>query len=218
MKNKRFMKNNEGYTLVELIIVLAIIVVLSAAAMITLRAINTAKAKEASTTFKIQLDALAARSKSELAWNDANGNGKYDPNEEYINADPAKNQYMFALYLYKDSSKLYVRPAAAQMSNGGIAQTYDNELSLGVVSDSSRGASLSAYVSIEYTLVASPGSIKHIDPSTSSETGTQASGQWIVFDRNGNCVIGAGEYKFLSRRGGVISTVTINKNGSIQIK
>lgn len=207
MKNKRFMKNNEGYTLVELIIVLAIIAILSAAAMITLHAINVAKAKEASTTFKIQVDALSARAKSELAWVDLDDDGKYDSGEEYVGGVPANGQYVFSLKLYKSGSKLYVKPSAAKLlPNGDFDVAGVSDVSLGVTSDSDKGASLSAYVDIKYTSEFGTHTI---------DSGTKAN---IVFDRSGNCVKGVGKYEFYSKKGGLISTVTINKNGSIQIK
>ena len=50
MKKRRILKRNEGYTLVEMIIVIAIIAILSAAAMVTISIIHNAKAKEAAST------------------------------------------------------------------------------------------------------------------------------------------------------------------------
>ena len=52
MKKRRIMKENEGYSLIEMIIVIAIIAVMSAAAMVTISIIHNAKAKEAASTLE----------------------------------------------------------------------------------------------------------------------------------------------------------------------
>ena len=48
-------KSNKGYSLVELIIVIAIIVVLSAMSLVSITLINTARCKDASTSLAMRL-------------------------------------------------------------------------------------------------------------------------------------------------------------------
>lgn len=62
---KRRLKNDNGYSLVELIIVIAIIAVLSGMAAFTLSAIKTAKATAALESFDTELSALATRTKAQ---------------------------------------------------------------------------------------------------------------------------------------------------------
>ena len=52
MEKRRFMKENKGYSLIELIIVLAIIVVMTGVSMVTITIIHNARAREASTKFE----------------------------------------------------------------------------------------------------------------------------------------------------------------------
>ena len=52
MEKRRFMKDNTGYTLIEMIIVIAIIAIMTGAAMVTITILHNAKAKEASITLE----------------------------------------------------------------------------------------------------------------------------------------------------------------------
>lgn len=70
-----------------------------------------------------------------------------------------------------------------------------------------RRKSMSAYVSIQYS-----------DFDGVYVNAAVADGHTIRFDKSGACVDGAGVYRFLKKNGSVIATVTINKNGSHQIK
>ena len=55
MEKRRFMKDNKGYTLIEMIIVIAIIAIMTGAAMVTITILHNAKAKEASITLETAL-------------------------------------------------------------------------------------------------------------------------------------------------------------------
>lgn len=60
-------KKNAGYSLVELIIVLAIMAILSGAAMLTLSSVNNARASSAKETFNQALSTLQTMTKSQDA-------------------------------------------------------------------------------------------------------------------------------------------------------
>ena len=67
MMHQRSLKhNNKGYSLVELIISMAIIVLLTGAAMLTMSMINSAKAREASVTFTSEISETSAKSKNQM--------------------------------------------------------------------------------------------------------------------------------------------------------
>ena len=66
MKKRRIMKENEGYSLIEMIIVIAIIAVMSAAAMVTISIIHNAKAKEAASTLEDALFEVQNNAKGKI--------------------------------------------------------------------------------------------------------------------------------------------------------
>ena len=61
MEKRRFMKDNKGYTLIEMIIVIAIIAIMTGAAMVTITILHNAKAKEASITLETALSEKCQR-------------------------------------------------------------------------------------------------------------------------------------------------------------
>ncbi len=63
---RRFMKNNKGYSLVEMIICIAIIAILSGIALVTVSMINSAKAKEAAVSFDSVISDTIVKSKGQL--------------------------------------------------------------------------------------------------------------------------------------------------------
>ncbi|MGN0395848.1 MAG: prepilin-type N-terminal cleavage/methylation domain-containing protein [Coprococcus sp.] len=62
---RKHIKNDDGYSFVELIIVIAIIAVLSGLAMITTASIRTSRATAAMNTFDTELAALITRTKAQ---------------------------------------------------------------------------------------------------------------------------------------------------------
>ena len=66
MEKRRFMKENKGYSLIELIIVLAIIVVMTGVSMVTITIIHNARAREASTKFENALSELQQNAKGKM--------------------------------------------------------------------------------------------------------------------------------------------------------
>ena len=61
---KRLKDDNAGYSLVEMIIVLAIVAVVSAMAIVSITMIHSAKAKEAAVTFDSEVSTLITKSKN----------------------------------------------------------------------------------------------------------------------------------------------------------
>ncbi|MCM1170800.1 MAG: type II secretion system GspH family protein [Clostridium sp.] len=185
---KKKMDDNSGYTLVELIIVMAIIVILTTAAMVTMSVMRTAKVKEAAATFDAEVTDLIARTRNQNVYQDANNNGVMDAGEEL-------DGYKYELAIFPNGDKYYV-------SNYYL-------LPVGTHSEVSaaKRKNLSAYVTVQYS---------DFDGIYNNATITNT--HTIRFDKSGACVDGAGVYKFLKKNGSVIATVTINKNGSHQIK
>lgn len=184
---KKKIDNNSGYTLVELIIVLAIIVILTTAAFVTMSIMHTAKVKDAATTFDAEITDLIARTRNQDVYQDTNQNGVKDSGEELTD-------YKYELGISYEDEKYYINNWF--LTPGG---THSEA--------ATKRKSMSAYVRIQY----SDFDGVYVDAAV-------ADGHTIRFDKSGACVEGAGVYKFLKKDGSVIATVTINKNGSHQIK
>ncbi|MCM1273353.1 MAG: prepilin-type N-terminal cleavage/methylation domain-containing protein [Clostridium sp.] len=190
--------NDKGYTLVEMIIVIAIIVILSSAAFITLSVLHTAKVRDAATTFYAEVNAMYAKAKGQQAYHDANGNGKMDTAEIDRGA-------CYFLALYKDGDKLFVK-RGVWASDG--SKTYDDYLDN---ANSGKGINLSPYTTIDYTSADGGTVVNNISMDDTNPF-------MVSFNRSGRCIRGAGTYKFKKKNGGTLVTVTINVNGSYQIK
>lgn len=185
---KKKIDNNSGYTLVELIIVLAIIVILTTAAFVTMSIMHTAKVKEAAATFDAEVTDLIARTRNQDVYQDTNNNGVKDSGEE-------RPDYKYELGISYEDGKYFINNWF--LTPGGTHSE----------ADPSKRKSMSAYVRIQYS-----------DFDGTYVDAAVADGHTIRFDKSGACVEGAGVYKFLKKDGSVIATVTINKNGSHQIK
>ena len=85
MEKRRFMKDNKGYTLIEMIIVIAIIAIMTGAAMVTITILHNAKAKEASITLETALSETQKNAKGKMC----------------VVADTQQPDYKFAGLLYR---------------------------------------------------------------------------------------------------------------------
>ncbi len=189
MKKRRIMKENEGYSLIEMIIVIAIIAVMSAAAMVTISIIHNAKAKEAASTLE---DALFE------AQNNAKG-------KVCVVNGTQEKEYRYALCVYKDGAKYYVRKGYYKGNDlpKNKAASYEFVASENV--GSGKGYSFSSYVSMKY--VDSAGTTKDI--------GSGDDAIYIIYDKQGNCMYGYGKFEFYrSGKSVLLNTLTLNKNGS----
>ncbi len=192
MKKRRMKKlNNKGYSLVELIIVIGIIVVLTGAAMITLTVMHSAKAREAAITFDSEISELINNSKNIAC--DANLDDKIDA---------ADKGYSFGLRLHVVNDKCYLQNVLVK--DGAYVQDDAYELANNV--NKGDGISLSAYVYVKYT-------------DQSGTTITLGDGNdnevLIYYKKNGTCAAGYGMYEFFKTSGGdQIASMTLNKNGS----
>lgn len=189
MNHLHIKKNNKGYSLVEMIICIAIIAVLSAVAMVTVTMIHSAKAKEAAVTFTSELSDTAIKSKNQVVtMEDADGNIVKYP------------KYNHCLKLYETDGKYYLKKGYYNPEGTDEATKYifvDTENVNG-----GKGISLSSRVYVTFT------------GSTGSESDVTTS--YIVYDRKGRCIQGDGLYSFYKTSGSLIADVKINKNGSYQ--
>lgn len=195
MKRRMKKLNNNGYSLIEMVIVIAIIAVLTAAAAITVKTMHSAKAKEAAITFESEVSELLSKSKNNIC----------DPNQDGVIEDFEK-EFSVGLRLYKSGSKVYLQEVLVKNGAYVANSTYENANN----PNSGKGISLSVYVDVKYT---------DMDGNT-IDIGTAADKQVVIhFKRNGSCDLGYGKFEFIRNSSdSTIATMTINKNGSHRSK
>lgn len=202
MTNKTNRLNDKGYTLIEMIIVMAIVVVLTGASMLTVSIMHAAKAKEAASTMENDTSDLHIKAKGQ---NFVDKNGT------------VYKEYAYALKLYDNNGHYYLQNTVVdrQTKTELDSSTFPTGVSsLGDMVENSHnglGTSLSAYVYVKYE-----------DPTSTTTSGAidiDSTGKLIVFDKNGACVSGHGRYDFYKKSSDtLVASLTINKNGSIQLK
>ena len=201
MKKREILKNNKGYTLAELIIVIAIIAVLTTASFITLGVMHTAKAKEAATIFESELATVSGMAKNKSVDSDLNGT-----------IDSSELEDIWGLNIHKVGNKLYLQRVYYKRKNDGsmtvVALTDSHPFMLANNPNDGKGICLSAYVDIELT---DTSGTKVFDTSAGDYT------CGIAFNRRGECMIHAGTYTFKKKNGSVITKVQLNPNGSYQV-
>lgn len=198
MEKRRFKKlnqiDNKGYSLVELIIVIAIIAIFTGASLITLSVMHSAKAKEASITFESEVSELLNKSKGNAV--DANLDGVID------NSDKG---YSLGLRVHKNGQKCYIQKVLVKDG----AYEANNAFEKANNHNDGKGISLSASVYVEYTDFSGN---KTVIGSNAADT------MLIYFNKRGACVSGYGVYNFYKTDGVQVAKTTINKNGSFQTK
>ena len=189
MKQRHLKNNNKGYSLVEMIICIAVIAILSGIALVTITLLHSAKAKEASGTFTSELSDTAIKAKNQVVVIETDDGSKV----KYPN-------YNFCLKLYKDDDRYYIKKGYYNPEAGSEATKYIFP-EAGNPNDG-KGISLSSKVTITYT----------------PEGGTEADLDYvyIVYDRKGRCINGSGMYSFYKNQEALIADVKVNKNGSYQ--
>lgn len=196
MNKRRFVKKNEGYSLVEMIIVIAIIAVMSGAAMVTIAIIHNAKAKEAASTFEDVLSETQSNAKGKMCVID----GTQYPD------------YRFAVAVFKSGSKYYVQEG--YYKGNGASLTDKNSYDFVNTKDlrSGKPVSFSAYVAVKYKANGAT------DESDIGRLDSESAGNqpvYIIYDRQGMCINGSGEFNFYrNSKDTLLSTVVLNKNGS----
>jgi prepilin-type N-terminal cleavage/methylation domain-containing protein len=199
---KETMKENKGYSLVEMIIVIAIIAVMSAGAMVTVTLINSAKSKEAGVNFDSEVSELIAKSKSQIPKFQLDGEATASEHSDYY----------FAMAVFKDGDKYYMASGYYSKTDGFHTYDADNN-------NDGRGQSITSRVSVNYVA----GSKNNGTMTANVRIGgteEEKTGAWVIaFDKSGRCVSGVGTYEFSKASDNIVlDTVTINANGSHQSK
>lgn len=192
LKKKKKLLNDKGLSLVELIIVIAIIAVMSGIAITTVTLINSAKAKEAGVTFNSEVTDTATKAKSQVC----------------VVQGVQQPIYRYCLKLYQASNGKYFiqhgyyNPMGATEAEKYLFYNEDN-------TNSGKGTSMSSRVEIRYTNRAGD----TVKVNNSGDSGT-VDHVYIVFNTDGTMREGFGTFTFYKRNGNEVSNVVIRKNGS----
>ena len=186
---------NKGYSLVEMVIVVTIILILGAMSLVSLTLINSARAKQASVTFESEVEALKTKC---------------------MNMKPAGDNYdYYGISVYMDAKGVYNLCLVKHNKTNNKYEYIDDEnqkLSSRVeveFTGSARNISNSA---------ATPFTLNKHKNTTKNSTDVSDTPIIISFDKRGNCFSGYGNYYFLKRNGSYMARVEIKQNGSIDIR
>lgn len=203
--NKATLHDNKGYSLVEMIITIAIIAIMTGISFVTVTMINSAKAKDASVTFESELSDMITKTKNQVCI----VNGKSKPS------------FSTCMMIYKaDDDRYYVKRGYYNPAGSGLSEADASAVNMDAqyifineenVNDG-KGKGLSSRVRITYR----DNTVSGSTDQTIEYTDKADDKQYIVYDRNGKCIEGYGVYKFYKKNGNVIADVTIQKNGSHQ--
>ncbi len=194
IKNKLKIRN-EGYSLVELVIVIAIMAILAGLAAVTISSISTAKATSAKETFNEELSTLLTYTKSQNGGTNSDGTAKAE-NGEYA-----------MLVLKTDDNEYRLKFG---YSEDGTSFTEDSNIDEEILDQAViyYNSDISATdMGSELSTVSNTVSVTDASGVTTSETG------WIVkFNKSdGSVYSGAGKYTFCKRNStNSVGKVTLN--------
>ena len=195
-------KRDKGYTLVEMIIVIAIIAIVAGLSLISITLIHSARAKEAAVTVDSEIATLITKSKN-------------------MQCDRPGCQY--AARIYKADNDVYYFQRGYFDPNAGTNGTYiftntDTE-------GDGKGTSLSSYVVVKFTgtqeIVNADGTCGGVSTTHNEQDVADMNfhgGLYIRFARDGSCEAGVGDIGFYKRNGNDVAHNTIRTNGSHQTK
>jgi len=203
--NVRRLNGNRGYSLVEMIIVIAIILTLAGVSLISLTLVNSARAKEASVTFGSEVNALKTKC---------------------MNMKPSGDEYThYGMAIYQDDAGVYNLCLVKYNKTTG---EYDYE------TDENVKLSSRVEIKLETPTTTSSsskvtyfndlgGSVSYDTPETKVNIGKKKASSGnkaviLLFDKKGYCYSGAGTYRFIKRNGTQMARVTISQNGSVDIR
>lgn len=207
---------DQGYTLVEMIVVIAIIAVVAGMSLISITLIHSAKAKNASTTVDSEIATLITKSR---------------------NMQSDRPGWQYAARIYADDRGAYFYQKGYY---DPVNKLYDFE---GTDSDGEgKGTALSSYVVIKYTcdhyyfVSYDSGTKKWVEDAipdnfggtaindlelqslnTNGSTGS-GGGLFIRFAKDGTCEAGTGDIRFYKRNGNIVAHEYIRANGSHQCR
>lgn len=187
--------NNKGYSLIELIIVLAIIAIVSTMSLLSINVLFSAKVKADSQTFNSEIGLIKADRYSEPV--DLSGNkipGAY-----------------YALRIYRHSdNRVYVQKCAYNpVADVFITSNIDKR-------NDGRGLKLTSYTSVSYA-EQKTGTVVDITGTGEAYVVYDKDGT-IHLHTSGSKYYGAGKFMFKKRNGDIVANVYVRGNGSHNVR
>ena len=203
-------RNDQGYTLVELIVVIAIIAVVAGMSLISITLIHSAKAKDAATTVDSQVATLITKSK---------------------NMSSDRDGWQYAARIYADEKGAYYFQYGYYDPKNHVYDFKDTD-----PEGEGKGTALSSYVVIKFTgstenvhfdndtmkgtvdtvLAAGLSVTDHEIKDLCTYTSHPGGGLFIRFAKDGICENGYGDIRFYKRNGNIVAHEYIRANGSHQ--
>lgn len=193
---KKTIKRNDGFSMVEMIIVLAIVAVVSAMSVISISITYTARAKEAASTFDSEIATLYASCKGMSV--DVDKNGLIQGDEE---------NYAYCIKLYKPASKqeVFLCQGYYDLTATSVAGSFVSTSTM----NGGLGKNLTSYVKVNFTGKKADGTdVTDFAPQDGSDA------IYIAFNRRGECIYGVGTYEFKKTSGKTVARKYIRANGS----
>jgi prepilin-type N-terminal cleavage/methylation domain-containing protein len=209
---KNTISKNKGYSLIELIIVIAIIAVTASMSFVSITMLNTARAKDAALNFDAEVAELISKNKNMIP-----DMPNTDPSSSATKSETAK----YGLMLYTDDDgtiKFSQIDCDKYFAGSGF---YKFKVGSSGGPDFTDTVSVSKRVDVTFQGTYTSFLNGSVETRTSDFTpGAKAStgAVCIMFDSKGNCLSGYGTYKFYKSNGNVVSTVTIRQNGSHEVR
>ncbi len=213
-------KKNRGYSLVEMIIVLAIVIILAGLSLVSLTLVNTARAKDASNKFGSEVSQVR---KKAIEMKPAKANDPYFD-------DTKADNYRFGIVIYKNDGKFQTEQVIVEKTASGTYKYRDGGtagVSHSYPAYDSSGTPIRENVqySSKVDVTFEGHYVSFVDGSSWDTTDKKKPGAidtddaiCILFDKHGNCVSGYGEYRFYKRNSNQVARVVVRQNGSIEIR
>ena len=206
---------DKGYSLVELLIVLSLVAILAGMSLVSITLINTARAKQASTVFGDEVNAVRKKNMNMSFPKPASGS-----TNEYTVTDGSTYQCeAYGLVLYYDDGVFQTVEVPLYKYSGAGGEFYKFYLA-----KKEEPIKYSSRASVKFTgyyrsfkngaEAGSGGRVTDFEADVLDNTGSVC----IVFDKKGNCTSGYGEYDFYKTNGNRVARVFVKQNGSIEIR
>ena len=193
--------NNKGFSLVELIITIAIVAILSGLSVLSFTTIYTARAQSAAITLNSKVSEVKSQTK-----------GLDNSSKKYYAVELDISRHDSSSSATDQNPRIFISQGVYDPSDGSFVPNMVN----------GRYEKIKKKIASDDKTVTDP---TNDEPNISSfiyvkKNGTQlpAGVYYIYFNKNGECISGDGEYEFVKRNGTVAAKTIIRKNGSHEYK
>ena len=182
--------DNKGYTLVELVIVIAIVAILAAMSTVSVTLIHSAKAKDATVSFDNQVATLITKSK---------------------NVSTEQTDKVYAMRVYNSGGTIYIQDGYYDTANDKYEFSTTEK---GKAISKRVDVKFTGTVDLPDASGSPSGSLSTVNSESVKDDSRFPYGVCIRYDKTGRCLAGYGEYSFHKANGNKVGTVWVRKNGS----